>query len=73
MCGVHVRSDFSQSLLWEVVVVLKNLIFYSFYFVRSLVVLRELIFTVSPLGECGVLERTDFQQFLLWEGLVVLN
>ena len=38
-----------------------------------MVVLKELIFTVSTLGGCGGLERTDFLQFLLWEGVVVLK
>ena len=51
--------------------VLKELIFYSFYrgcgglertdFNREdVVVLKELILTVSTLGGCGGLERTDF-------------
>ena len=40
--------------------VLKELIFNSFYFWEGVVVLKELIFTVSTLGGCGVLERTDF-------------
>ena len=55
-CGGLERTDFSQFLLWEGVVVLK-----------------ELILTVSTLGGCGGLERTDFSQFLLWEGVVVLK
>ena len=55
-CGGLERTDFEQFLLWEGVVVLK-----------------ELIFTVSTLGGCGGLERTDFEQFLLWEGVVVLK
>ena len=33
---------------------------YSFYFGKGVVVLKELIFTVSTLGGCGGLERTDF-------------
>ena len=40
--------------------VLKELIFNSFYFGRHVVVLKELILTVSTLGGCGSLERTDF-------------
>ena len=56
--------------------VLKELIFNSFYFGgcgglerteflqfllwEGVVVLKELIFTVSTLGGCGGLERTDF-------------
>ena len=55
-CGGLERTNFEQFLLWEGVVVLK-----------------ELIFTVSPLGRCGGLERPDFEQFLLWEGVVVLK
>ena len=35
---------------------------------KSVVVLKELIFTVSTLWGCGGLERTDFLQFLHWEG-----
>ena len=37
-----------------------------------MVVLKELIFTVSNLGGCGGLERSDFNS-LLWEGVVVLK
>ena len=70
-CGGLERTDFSQFLLWEGVVVLKELIVYSFYFGRVWV-LKELIFT-GTLGGCGGLERTDFSQFLLWEGVVVLK
>ena len=33
-CGGLERTHFLQFLLWEAVVVLKELIFYSFYFVR---------------------------------------
>ena len=40
-------------------VVLKKVIFNSFYFGRDVVVLKELILTVSTLGGCGGLERTD--------------
>ena len=52
--------------------VLKEIIFNSFYF-GAVVVLKELIFTVSTLGGCGSLERTDFEQLILWEGAVVLK
>ena len=45
-------------------VVLKELIFNSFYFVRVVVVLKELNLTVSMLEECGGLEGTDFLQFI---------
>ena len=41
-------------------VVLKVLIFNSFYFYRCAVILKELILTFSTLGGCGGLERTDF-------------
>ena len=51
------RTNFYQVLLWEGVVVLKELVF-------------EL---VSIYVGCGGLERTDFKQFLLWEGVVVLK
>ena len=41
--------------------VLKELIFNTFYFGRGVVVLKELKFlTVSTLGGCGGLERIDF-------------
>ena len=39
--------------------VLKELILNSFYF-GAVVVLNQLIFTVSTLGGCGSLERTHF-------------
>ena len=39
--------------------VLKELIFNIFYF-DGVVVLKELILTVSTLGGCGGLERTEF-------------
>ena len=39
--------------------VLKELIFNSFYF-GAVVVLKELIFTVSTVGGCDGLEVTDF-------------
>ena len=38
----------------------KELIFNSFYFEVSLVILKELILTVPILGGCGGLEGTDF-------------
>ena len=45
--------------------VLKEIIFNSFYF-GAVVVLKELIFTVSTVGGCDSLEVTDFfSQFLL--------
>ena len=36
-------------------------------------VLKELILTVSTLGQCNGPERTDFEQLILWEGVVVLK
>ena len=33
-----------------------------------MVVLNQLIFTVSTLEGCGSLERTDFEQLILWRG-----
>ena len=55
--------------------VLKELIFNSFYFgwVWLSLLKKKLILTVSNLGGCGGLERTDFYQFPLWEGAVVLK
>ena len=40
--------------------VLEKTDFYQFPLWECIVVLRELIFTVSILGGCGGLERTDF-------------
>ena len=40
--------------------VLKELIFNSFYFGEEVVVLKELILTVSTLGGSGGVDRTDF-------------
>ena len=40
--------------------VLKELIFNSFYFWEGVVVLKELIFNSFYFGRCGGLERTDF-------------
>ena len=53
--------------------VLKELIFHSFYFGRKWLVLKELIFTVSTLGGCGGLERTDFNSFYFGRNVVVLK
>ena len=52
--------------------VLKELIF-KFLLWAGMVVLKELILTVSTLGGCCSLERTGFYQFLHWEGVVVLK
>ena len=67
------RTDFEQFLLWEGMVVLKELILNSFYFGRVWWSWKNSFWTVSTLGGCGGLERTDFEQFLLWEGVVVLK
>ena len=71
------RSDFKQFLLWEGVVVMKELILNSFYFGRVWWSWKNWFWTVSTLGgcrgRCGGLERTDFEQFLLWDGVVVLK
>ena len=40
--------------------VLKGLIFNSFYLLEDVVVLKELILNVYTLEGCGGLERTDF-------------
>ena len=41
-------------------VVLKELIFNIFYFGDGVVVLKEMILTVSTLGGCGGLESIEF-------------
>ena len=41
-------------------VVLKEVIFNSFYIWEGVVVLKELIFNSFYFGRCGGLERTDF-------------
>ena len=72
-CGGLERTDFLPFLLWEGVVVLKELILNSFYFGWLWVVLKEPIFTVSTLGGCGGSERSDLYWILLWEGVVFLK
>ena len=67
------RTDFEQFLLWEGVVVLKELILKSFYFGRVWWFWNNWFWTVSTLGGCDGFERTDFEQFLLWKGVVVLK
>ena len=47
--------------------------FLQFLLTEGVVVLKELILTVSTMGGCGGLERIDFLQFLLTEGVVVLK
>ena len=58
-CGLE-RTDFWHFLLWEGVVVLKELIFNSFLLWEDVVVLKELIFDTFYFERCGGLERTDF-------------
>ena len=43
--------------------VLKELILNSFYFWRCVAVLKELVFTISNLGECGGLEELILNSF----------
>ena len=59
-CGGLELIDFKQFLLWEVVVVLKELIFNCFYFARVWWSSNNLFLTVSTLDKCGGLERTHF-------------
>ena len=61
-CGGLERTDLLQFLLWEDVVVLKELIL-TVSSLGGLVVLKELILTVSTLGRCAGLKRTDFNSF----------
>ena len=73
-CGSLERTDFKQFLLWEGVVVLKELILNCFYFGRVWYGLERTDFKQFLLwGVCGGLERTGFLPFLLWEGVVVLK
>ena len=59
-CGGLERTDLLQFISLVGVEMLKELIFYSFYFERLWCILKELILTVSKLDGCGGLERTDF-------------
>ena len=43
--------------------ILKELIFNSFYLGMGVVILKELIFNISTLEGCGGLEGTDFNSF----------
>ena len=72
-CGGLERTDFEQFLLWEGVVVLKELILNSFYFERTVFEQnlggsgwswKNWFWTVSTLGGCGGPESTDFEQTL---------
>ena len=78
-CGGLERTDFSQFLLWEDVVVLKELILDSFYFggcgvlertdfsqfllLKGVVVLKELIFNSFYLAGVVVLKELIFHSF----------
>ena len=62
-CGGPDRTDFSQFLLWAGVVVLKELIFNSFYTWRVWCLERTAFLTVSTLGRCGVLKELIFNSF----------
>ena len=71
-CGGHERTDVEQFLLWEGVVIMKELIVEQFLLWEGVMVLKELIFkqflnSLLTLGRCGGHERTDFEQFLLWK------
>ena len=46
-------------LLWESVVVFKELIFNTFYFGQVWCSSKNSVLTVSTLGGCGSLQRTD--------------
>ena len=49
-----------MNIIIQGVVVLKELLFNSFYFGRVLASGKNRILTVSTLGQCGGLEKTDF-------------
>ena len=53
--------------------VLKELIFNTFYFGRVWWSSKNSFLILSNLEGCGGLERTDFKYFLLWKGVVVLK
>ena len=69
-CGGLERTDFEQVLLSEGVVVMKELVFNSFYFGRVWWSWRNSFWTVSTFRGCGGHERTNFEQFLIWDGVV---
>ena len=72
-CGGLERTDFLQFLWGKSVMVLKELIFYSFYVGRVWWSWKNWFLTVSTLGGCGGLERNDFLQFIFWVDVVVLE
>ena len=59
-CGCLERTDLQQFLLLEGVVVLKELMFNSFYFKRVLLSWNNWFSTVSTVGGCHGSERTHF-------------
>ena len=71
------RTDFEDFLLWDSVLVMKELILNSFYFGRVWWCWKNRFWTVSTLEGCGGryggLERTDFEDFLLWDSVVVMK
>ena len=52
---------------------LERIDFLQFLLTEGVVVLKELILTVSTLGGCGGLERMIFYSFYFTEGVVVLK
>ena len=64
VCGGHERMHFFYHLLlWECVVVFKELIFDIFWSGGVWWSWKNLFLTVSNLGVCGGLERADFLPF----------
>ena len=69
--GGFVRTDFEQLILWEGVVVLKELIL-TISTLRQCGTLKALIFNSFYVWRCGGLERTHFYHFYVG-GVVVLK
>ena len=65
-CGGLETTDFQQFLIWECVVVLKELIFNSFSFGKVWWFWKTWFLAVSTLGGCGGLERSDFLHVFSW-------
>ena len=59
-CGGLERTDVSEFLCWEGMVVLQELIFHSFYIWRVWWSCKNEFLTVSILDRCGGLQITDF-------------
>ena len=70
-CGGLERTDFKQFLLWEGVVVLKELILNSFYFGRVWWSWKNWFWTVSTLGGLVILKELILNSFYF--GRVVLK